>query len=172
MIEALILVVFPFCMVFAALSDMVSMTIANRVSLLLIGCFAVVAPFAGMDWTTIGMHVVAACLVLAVTFSLFAFGAMGGGDAKLMTATALWIGYSTELVQYLVYGAVVGGLLTLALVIYRNSPLAVYTGQNVLLRHFADGKAGIPYGVALGIAGLLVYPSTPLMQWVLGRLVG
>ena len=36
MLEALIFVVFPFCMVFAALSDMLSMTIATRVPLLLI----------------------------------------------------------------------------------------------------------------------------------------
>ncbi len=56
MLEALIFVVFPFCMVFAAVSDMLSMTIANRVSVLLIAVFAIVAPLTGMDWASFGWH--------------------------------------------------------------------------------------------------------------------
>ena len=56
MLEALIFVVFPFCMVFAAVSDMLSMTIANRVSVLLVATFAVVAPLTGMDWAVYGWH--------------------------------------------------------------------------------------------------------------------
>ena len=77
MLEALILVVFPFCMVFAALSDVLSMTIANRVSLLLVAVFAVVAPLTGMDWSAYGWHFAAGALVLVVTFGLFALGGMG-----------------------------------------------------------------------------------------------
>jgi hypothetical protein len=92
MIEAAILVIFPFCMVHAALSDAVSMTIANRLSLLLAGSFLVLAPLSGMDWTTIGWHLAAGALVLSVTFTIFAIGGMGGGDAKLLAATALWMG--------------------------------------------------------------------------------
>ena len=64
MLEALIFVVFPFCMVFAAVSDMLSMTIANRVSVMLIVTFAVVAPLTGMDWATYGWHFAAGGLVL------------------------------------------------------------------------------------------------------------
>ncbi len=89
MLEALIFVVFPFCMVFAAVSDLLSMTIANRVSLVLVATFAVVAPLTGMDWTTYGWHFAAGLTVLIAGFGLFAMGAMGGGDAKLMAATAL-----------------------------------------------------------------------------------
>ena len=92
MLEALIFVVFPFCMVFAAISDMLSMTIANRVPVLLVAVFALVAPLTGMDWATYGWHFAAGGLVLAVTFGLFALGGMGGGDAKLLAATAVWMG--------------------------------------------------------------------------------
>jgi prepilin peptidase CpaA len=172
MLEALIFVVFPFCMAFAAVSDMLSMTIANRVSLLLVATFALVAPLTGMDWAQYGMHFAAFGLVLAVTFSLFALGGMGGGDAKLLSATALYMGMSMELAQYLVFSAFIGGLLTLALLIYRSSPLAVVTGQNVFLRNFADRSVGVPYGIALGMAGLAVYPQTPLMAWATARLTG
>jgi len=170
MIEALIFVVFPFCMVFAAVSDMVSMTIANRVSLILIATFAVVAPLSGMGLDAYGWHFAAAGLVLTVTFSLFALGAMGGGDAKLLAATSLWMGLSLELLAYLVYASVIGGLLTVLILMYRGSIWSAYTGRYMLLRHFANSKAGIPYGVALGVSGLIVYPSTPLMQWALARL--
>ena len=169
MLEALIFVVFPFCMLFAAVSDMLSMTIANRVSLLLVATFAFVAPFTGMDWATYGWHFAAAALVLCFTFGMFAIGGMGGGDAKLLAATALWMGFSVELMQYLVYASIIGGLLTVLIIIYRGSPLSTFTGNNVFLRHFADARVGIPYGVALGISGLIVYPSTPLVLWALSR---
>lgn len=167
MIQAAIFVVFPFCMVFAAVSDMLSMTIANRVSILLVATFALVAPFTGMEWSTYGMHFAAGALVLLVTFGLFAIGGMGGGDAKLLAATAVWMGFGIELVAYLVYAAFLGGLLTLALVVYRSSSVSALAGNNPFLRHFADRKAGIPYGIALGLGGLLVYPDTALMQWAL-----
>lgn len=170
MLEALIFVVFPFCMAFAIVSDMVSMTIANRVSLILLATFAVVAPATGMAWVDYGWHFAAGAMVLACTFVLFAVGGMGGGDAKLMAATALWMGFSPQLLHYLVQASVLGGVLTLLLLVYRKSPLSMFTGGNMFLRHFADEKAGIPYGVALGVAGLMVYPSTPLMQWALSRL--
>ncbi|MGE0503310.1 MAG: prepilin peptidase [Rhizobiaceae bacterium] len=170
MLEAAILVVFPFCMAHAAISDMMSMTIANRVSVLLVVTFAVVAPFTGMDWTVYAWHFAAASTVFFGTFALFAVGGMGGGDAKLLTATALWMGWNIELLQYLVAGAFIGGVLTLAILSFRRSPLAVFMSGNIFLRHFADEKAGVPYGVALGIAGMLVFPQTPLMVWALDRL--
>ena len=170
MLEALIFVVFPFCMLFAAISDILSMTIANRVSVLLVIVFALVAPLTGMDWATYGWHFAAGFLVLAVTFGLFALGGMGGGDAKLLAATALWMGFNIHLLEYLVASTLIGGLLTLAILAYRKSPLAAFTGHNPFLRHFADEANGVPYGIALGIGGLIVYPDSPLMVWALARL--
>ena len=170
MLEALIFVVFPFCMVFAAVSDTLSMTIANRVPLLLLAVFAVAAPLTGMDWAALGWHFAAGAVVLAATFGLFALGGMGGGDAKLLAATAVWMGFNFQLMEYLVVSAFVGGLLTVAILAYRGSALAVFTGQNMFLRHFADAKGGIPYGIALGVGGLVTYPGSPLMIWTLERL--
>ncbi len=138
MLEALIFVVFPFCMLFAAISDMLSMTIANRVPVLLVAVFALVAPLTGMDWATYGWHFAAGGLVLAVTFGLFALGGMGGGDAKLLAASAVWMGLNIHLVEYLVVSTFIGGLLTLAILVYRKSPLAAVTSHNRFLRHFAD----------------------------------
>jgi prepilin peptidase CpaA len=170
MLEALIFVVFPFCMVFAAVSDMLSMTIANRVSLVLVVTFAVVAPLTGMEWTAYGWHFAAAGLALSVTFAMFAIGGMGGGDAKLIAASSLWLGFNFNLLGYLVISSVIGGVLTVLILMYRKSPLADVTGQNMFLRHFADRKSGIPYGLALGLGGLFAYPDSPLALWAIEQL--
>src|SRR5690554_348684 len=172
MVESAVLLIFPFCMVFAAVSDLISMTIANHVSLLLVGAFLLFALVIGMPLAVIAMHVAAGAAVLAIAFALFAIGGMGGGDAKLMAASAVWFGFNTLLLEYLATSALLGGALTLALLAYRRSPLAAFTGNNLLLRHCADARAGIPYGVALGIGGLLSYTQTPLGQWAMARLSG
>jgi prepilin peptidase CpaA len=172
MLEAAIFVIFPFCMVFAAVSDMLSMTIANRVSILLVAAFSVIAPLAGMEWTAYGWHFVAGAMVLGVTFLMFSIGAMGGGDAKLMAATALWMGFNLSLLDYLVTSTFIGGVLTVAILVFRKSPLAGITAGNAFLRHFTDPAVGVPYGIALGLGGFLAYPESPLMQWAIGRLSG
>ncbi len=171
MLVASILIVFPFCMAFAAISDMLSMTIANRIPVILAATFAIVAPLTGMDWQAFGMHFAAGGLVLAVTFGLFAIGAMGGGDAKLLAATALWFGFGIELVEYLVTASLLGGMLTIVLLSLRKSLFAPLVANNMFLRHLADTRVGIPYGIALGIGGLMTYPSSPLMVWALARII-
>jgi prepilin peptidase CpaA len=170
MLEALIFVVFPFCMLFAAISDALSMTIANRVSFVLVATFVVVAPFTGMAWSDFGLHLAAGATVLAVTFGLFALGGMGGGDAKLLAATSVWMGFSVSLMEYLVFAALLGGLLTVAILIYRKSALADFTRHSPVLRHFANETVGVPYGIALGLGGLIAFPDTSLMEWALQRL--
>ncbi|MEX0345604.1 MAG: prepilin peptidase [Rhizobiaceae bacterium] len=169
MLAAIILVIFPFCMAFAAISDMISMTIANRISIVLAVTFLLVAPMTGMDWSTYAWHLAAGALVLAVTFGFFAVGGMGGGDAKLLAATALWMGMSMSILFYLVYAALVGGALTVLILLYRKSALSVYTGHMLLLRNFADKDVGVPYGIALAIGGILAFPTTTLAQWAMAN---
>jgi prepilin peptidase CpaA len=171
MIVAAILVIFPFCMAHAAVSDLLSMTIANRVSAVLIVSFLVLAPLCGMEWSVIGIHFATAACILAVTFVLFSLGTMGGGDAKLLAATSLWFGFGIPLVEYLATAAILGGILTFGVLMFRGSALAVYGGQIDFLRKIGSKDAGVPYGIALGFAGLLTFPSSPLGIWVLAQLV-
>lgn len=171
MIEAAILIVFPFAMAFAAISDLLSMTIQNRVSLILLVAFATLAPLTGMPWDVYGMHFVAGTAVLAVTFALFATGTMGGGDAKLMSATAVWFGWNLELATYLMTLSILGGLLTLAILRYRGSHMmVVYAARFEFMRRLAQKEEGVPYGIALGLAGLMSFPVSPLGLWVVERL--
>jgi prepilin peptidase CpaA len=173
MLEAIIFVVFAFSMAFAACSDLLTMTIANRVSLLLIGTFAVIAPLTGMDLATYAMHFAAGALVLAFSFALFARGGLGGGDAKLLTATAVWCGFGDPLIEYLLYASLLGGMLTIYIVILRGSILAQYAGAYFdFLERLGRRDVGIPYGIALGISGLISAPSMPLMAWAVKNAAG
>lgn len=159
---ALSLTLFPAMMAFAASSDLLTMTIANRVSLVLIAGFFVVALLAGADLTDILGHVGAAAVVLAAAFGCFACGWIGGGDAKLAAATALWFGFG-HLLDYLVYASILGGVLTLAILQFRTHPIPrLLAGHDWAERLHREG-AGVPYGIALAAAALLVYPQTEWM---------
>ena len=161
--DAIRLFLFPSLMAFAAFSDLFTMTISNRVSLLLIAGFAVMAGLIGMTGAEVVSHIGAGAAVLAATFTLFACGWIGGGDAKLAAATALWLGFD-PLMNYLVYASLFGGVLTLIIMRYRLLPMpAVLEGQAWAVRlHRAD--AGVPYGIALAAAAIAVYPHTIWMR--------
>lgn len=165
------LMLFPMLMAFAASSDLLTMTISNRVSLLLIGGFFVLAVASGMGAAEIGLHVAAGAAVLAVSFTCFAMGWIGGGDAKVAAATALWLGFD-HLLTYLIYASLFGGALTLALLEFRRWPIPLFlTGQPWLLR-LHHHETGIPYGIALAAGALMVYPDTPWIKAVdLGRFI-
>jgi len=156
------LLLFPALMAFAASSDLFTMTISNRVSLALAACFLGLAAVSGMGPTDILIHVGAGAAVLVVAFCCFAMGWVGGGDAKIAAAAALWFGFA-HLMDYLLYASIFGGALTIILMQFRQWPLPYsLAGQPWLLRLHAK-ESGIPYGIALAIGALMIYPET---DWV------
>jgi prepilin peptidase CpaA len=156
---------FPAIMAFAASSDLLTMTISNRVSMLLVGGFLALALMSAMSPAEVLSHAGAGALVLVVSFGFFTRGWIGGGDAKLAAATAMWFGFG-YLMNYLIYASLLGGALTLLLIEFRLVPLpGLLAGQFWAQRlHRQDGE--IPYGIALAGAALLVYPDTPWMKVV------
>jgi prepilin peptidase CpaA len=162
LIEAISLTLFPATMAFAASSDLFTMTIANRVSIILIAGFMLLAVMTGMSAADMLSHAGAGAAVLVVAFTFFACGWIGGGDAKLAAATVLWLGFG-HLFDYLVYASILGGALTLLLIQFRAMPMPhVLTGREWAERlHRRDG--GVPYGIALAAAALVIYPHT---QWM------
>jgi prepilin peptidase CpaA len=159
------LFLFPALMAFAAVNDLFRMTISNWISLVLIAGFVLLATFGGMSLHGIAMHVTAGLAVLAVGFAAFALGWIGGGDAKLAAATALWLGFD-HLLVYLVYAAVAGIPLVLLIMFFRSWPLPAMLLSHEWAQRLHDSKRGVPYGVALAIGALAIYPDTEWMQAV------
>jgi prepilin peptidase CpaA len=156
------LLLFPALMAFAASSDLLTMTISNRLSLALAGGFFLLMIVTGMSLHAAGMHVAAAAVVLVVAFIFFSQGWIGGGDAKLAAATALWFGFD-YLLDYLIYASLFGGALTLAIIQFRKIPLPAMLARQGWILRLHETDAGIPYGIALAAAALAVYPKTGWM---------
>jgi prepilin peptidase CpaA len=164
--DLILLMLFPALMAYAAASDLLTMTIPNRISLALVAGFAALVLFGAVPWSDALLHVAAGALVLVVCFGMFAAGWMGGGDAKLAAATALWLGFGTSLLEYLLMASVIGGFLTLGLLAVRRLPLPGFTLGWTWLARLHDHRTGIPYGIALAAAALVVYPRSPV--WLAG----
>ncbi|MCW6506489.1 prepilin peptidase [Hyphomicrobiales bacterium BP6-180914] len=155
-------------MAYAAISDVLTMTIANRLSVLLVVGFVVLALLAGLPVAVIGLdHLACGAAVLLLTFTLFAFGWIGGGDAKLAAATAVWLGWS-HLGDYGLLTSLLGAGLTLLILQFRRLALPEFCCRQAWLMRLHEKHNGVPYGVALAVAGLVIYPDTRLWQNVMG----
>jgi prepilin peptidase CpaA len=161
--DAIRLLLFPALMAFAASSDLFTMTISNRVTMVLVGGFLALALASGMTPGDVMSHAGAAIAVLAVSFACFARGWIGGGDAKLAAATALWLGFD-HLMAYLLYASIFGGILTLVMIRFRLMPLPQALAEQDWVKRLHRLDGGVPYGIALAIAALLIYPDTIWMK--------
>ncbi len=163
MLEFVLFLTFPAAMAFAGAMDLFTMTIPNRISIGLIAAFAVAAIMAPLGWPELASHVGAGLLMLAIGIGLFAFGFLGGGDAKLLAAAALWFGFE-GLLQYLVLVSICGGLLVLAILLYRSMSPPLWLCRQEWAMRLHTKAGGVPYGIALAAGGLWLYPSTPWLQ--------
>ena len=162
-----ILFLFPALMSFAASSDLVTMTISNRISIALIAGFVAIALWSGLSAETILWHFACGTVVLTVTFTLFAFGWIGGGDAKLAAATGVWFGFA-HVAEYSVVASVLGGLLTLFVVWLRGMTLPPRIAHIDWVARLCKKNNGVPYGIALAASGLILYPQTAVWTAAVG----
>jgi prepilin peptidase CpaA len=156
--EYAVLLFFPAVMAFAGAMDLLTMTIPNRISLALAASFVAAAPLAGLSLEGWLSHIGAGVLVLAAGIIMFSRGWLGGGDAKLLAAAALWVGFD-DLLVYCTQVAVLGGLLALLVVVYRRLPVPHAASPGWAVRLHERGT-GIPYGLAIAGAALMIYPRT------------
>lgn len=94
----------------------------------------------GFTLIEVGIHLLTALVTFIVFAIAFRFGAMGGGDVKLFAALALWWPW-VDVVRMILYASILGALVTIVFLIIHK-----------LKQH--DGRARIPYGVAIALAGL------------------
>jgi prepilin peptidase CpaA len=154
--------IFAFTMVHAGVTDLTTYKIRNGLVFLLLLAYAGLAPFAGFPGYEIGLSVVVAAGVLLFAFLLFALGWIGAGDGKLAAATALWFG-ADHTPAYLMFTALFGGALTLSLLQFRRLALPAHMRDRPWIAKLHSGCSGVPMGVAMAAAGLMVFPQTRWM---------
>jgi prepilin peptidase CpaA len=143
----------------AAISDIRSRTIPNWTVLVIAGLFV---PWALLNWGPwAAFALVAGAIALAIGVVFYALGVVGAGDAKLFAAVALFAGLGHLLALGLAT-ALVGGVIAIVSMATRPQRAAVM----FTLRGKGDFGRGIPYGVAIAIAGvLLVWGALLNLRW-------
>ena len=158
---------FPLCMAAAALWDLRTYTIPNKLCAALVLSFGVAAFLGELPPSEILQHFATAAVVLLIAYALFAFRVIGGGDGKFLAASALWFGWP-DVWQYAVYFSLAGGVLVVLLVVMRRIPLPSFLKKREWAARLFNRTSGVPYGVALAAGGLFCYPHTDLFARLIG----
>ncbi len=160
MFEFLPLLVFAGLLAFAAFSDIATMTIPNWVSIALAALYPVFALVAGWQWQAIGVHLLIGVAMLLFGFLLFQLNILGGGDAKLIAAAAVWTGVGA-LSPFMLWTAIAGGVLALSVLVTRRQ-LKPTDGRPAFVNRLLTDKGGVPYGVAIMVGGLMALSALPI----------
>ncbi|HWF77752.1 MAG TPA: prepilin peptidase [Caulobacteraceae bacterium] len=163
LVKTIVLGVFATLVIGAAVRDLATFTIPNWISLALAAGFAPAALLAGVPLPEIGVSFAVGVGMLVVGAGMFAVGWIGGGDAKLMAAAAIWVGLR-GLPPFAIYTALAGGALALGLVALRSAwlrPLAA-AGPSWTQRLATPGESA-PYGVAIAAGALAAFALHPLL---------
>jgi prepilin peptidase CpaA len=144
----------------AGVCDLVRYRIPNLVTAAIAAFFVVCALVWGVEVNWLS-HAAAAAAVLAVGLVLFAFKWFGGGDIKLLTAVALWIGWGNDLLEFVLAVALLGGAISLVLVAVRYALSVFATPWQGRLPVMFQTGAAVPYGVAIVAVALWLTPHAP-----------
>lgn len=143
-----------------AVHDWRSLRIPNWISLSIVALFVLAAGLAPQSFAPLWLHVGAGAAMLIVTYILFALGQFGGGDAKLASALALWLGFK-GMAAFVMFTGIAGGVLgLLGLYIKAKKPFAHATSQG-WVGQLQAGRNAIPYGIALAAGAVAAVFHTP-----------
>ncbi|MGV6800360.1 MAG: A24 family peptidase [bacterium] len=167
MLSYLFLSILPSAWIVAAINDLKSFKIPNWISVVLIAAFPLAALYFQYPPMLVLQCIGLGVAMLVLGFALFVLNVFGGGDAKLLAATAPWIGPSVFIV-FLYKVVLMGGLFALILLLFRKTPaLPVYAHSNVIMNLHQSGQQ-IPYGVAIAAGGLWALPGTHIFTLIFG----
>ncbi|HVY33549.1 MAG TPA: prepilin peptidase [Caulobacteraceae bacterium] len=163
-LQALALLIFPALMVWAALEDVTTFTISNRLNAVLVVAFCLAAPLSGAPIGLIGLNLAVGAAGLLIGMGLFALGWIGGGDAKLLAAASLWLGWPA-LTTFLLATTLAGGALAILLLGLRAQLVRNHTPALAgWMERLTTPGAPAPYGVAIACGALFAFPICSLAQ--------
>lgn len=140
---------------YAAVWDAATFEIPDWLSAGVAGAFVLWAAAGGLSAGQAGLHLAVAVAVFLGGALLFAMGAFGGGDVKLLAAVALWAG-TAWIGPLLLAVSLFGGLLCLALLAGRALPERLRRA-NPGLQRLLVGEARVPYGIAIALGTLALF---------------
>jgi prepilin peptidase CpaA len=162
-----VLMAFPALVILGGVRDLVSYRIPNWISLALLGAFvpaALLAWGAGAPLQAIGLHLAVGAVALVAGVVMWSLRWIGGGDAKLFAAAALWLGLPAA-GTYLAVTGLAGGALALLLLQLRAPLLRTYANLGpAWVARLAQPGESAPYGVAIAIGALAAFPASPLLR--------
>jgi prepilin peptidase CpaA len=163
-LHLLVVSVFPLLVLIAALTDATTFLIPNRLSAALAIAFLPAALLMGLSPATIGVCLIVGLAALLVGVCMFAAGWIGGGDAKLFAAAALWLGWPA-VGPFLAWTGIAGGALAVGLLAARKatSPILAARGP-VWVGRLLEPKGDVPYGVAIAFGALAAFPASAICQ--------
>jgi prepilin peptidase CpaA len=167
MIPFLSVTVFPVLMIIAGTGDALSMRIPNWLTILIALLFFPMALLTGMPWSLLGVHVLVGIAMFLAGFAFFALGLFGGGDAKLLAAAGLWLGWP-DLMPFLVMTAFAGGALALCVGLWSAINTASEIKDGSIFKYLGTLKPNVPYGYAFAIGAILAFPQSWWMPQGLG----
>ena len=162
-----LILVFVFLLAIAALKDAMSFTIPNWVNGAIAVTFPLAAAMLGMGWAEFGLHIAVGAGALVLGMALFAPGWIGGGDAKMIAAAALWFGWP-DAMMFLAKSALMGGALAVILILARRMVPATRLSAGWVARTPLAEGAPAPYGIALAAGAFWTLPDSALLTLISG----
>lgn len=159
MTSFLMATLFPLLMIIAGAGDALSMRIPNWLNALIAACFFPMAFAAGMPLDMLAVHLLTALALLVAGYVLFASGFFGGGDAKLLAAAGLWLGYPHAM-GFVVLTALVGGGLAAVVGAWSLLKLDSEIHEGFISRRLGFLKPDLPYGIALAAGAILAFSQS------------
>lgn len=155
----------PTLVIIAAATDFASYRIPNWLTAGMALLFFPVAYMAGMELQTFLVHVATGVALFFFGFLLFSLRVFGGGDAKLMAAAGLWLGFN-QTSEFLIYTVMIGGPLAIAVTLMTWMSMHFEITGSKLGEKIKKVTPDVPYGIALAVGTIMAFPQS---WWMTGH---
>ncbi len=155
--------VFPLLIIAAGINDYFTFKIPNWLNALIALSVIPFALFFPMPGEVFAWHVVAGIVAMIAAFTVYAMGLIGGGDAKMIGACALWVGWEA-LMSFMIVTVIAGGVLALAMTVWGYLSTKQEADVGEWAKNLFSKKPDLPYGIAIAAGGIIVFPGTWWIQ--------